>query len=145
MKGLAVGKYDIILKVEYGRPEYGGTRVATAEALLDVIEKELVIKGEITDFSISVNEAGNRIKSKISFKNTGNTEFNVEGLIELKNNQGGVVGQIPVNKTNILEGKEKNIEEFWKGSLPVGLYKAELVLIYGEDKIVTEETSFLVK
>ena len=145
MKGLVVGNYGIILRAKYGKPEHGGIKVTMAEALLEVIEKELVIKGEITDFSMNVNEAGNRIKSKISFKNTGNTEFSVEGLIELKNNQGRVVGQIAVNKINILEGKEKNIEEFWKGSLPVGLYKAELTLIYGEGKMVSGEASFLVK
>ena len=144
-KGLSVGNYGIILRAKYGKPEHGGIKVTMAEALLEVIEKELVIKGEITDFSMNVNEAGNRIKSKISFKNTGNTEFSIEGLIELKNNQGRVVGQIAINKINILEGKEKNIEEFWKGSLPVGLYKAELTLIYGEGKMVSGEASFLVK
>jgi hypothetical protein len=144
-KGLSVGDYGIILRAKYGKPEYGGIRVATAEALLDVIEKELVIKGEITDFNIKVTESVNRIISKVSFKNTGNTEFSVEGLIELKNNQGRTVGQIPVNKTNILEGKERSIEEFWKGSLPVGLYKAELVLIYGEEKTVGKEVFFTVE
>jgi len=145
IKGLPVGNYDVIIKAEYSEPEYGGIRVAKAEALLEVIEKELVIKGEVTDFSIEIVEAGNRIKSKISFKNTGNTEFTVEGLIELKNSAGKTVGQIAINKINILEGKEKSIEEFWKGSLPVGLYKAELTLVYGEGKMVSGEASFLVK
>lgn len=144
-KGLSVGNYGIMLKAKYGRPEYEGIKVVMVEALLEVIEKELIIKGEITDFNIEIVEAGNKIKSKISFRNTGNSDFSVEGLIELKNNQGRVVGQISVNRTSILAGKEKIIEEFWEGSLPAGLYKAELVLIYGEDKIVTEETSFLVK
>ena len=144
-KGLSVGNYSIILRAKYGRPEYGEIKVATVEVLLEVIEKELIVEGEITDFNIEVNETGNKIKSKISFKNIGNTEFSVEGLIELKNNQGRVVGQIPVNKISILAGKEKSIEEFWEGSLPAGLYKAELTLVYGEGKIVTEETSFLVK
>ncbi|HZK40940.1 MAG TPA: hypothetical protein VFC91_05225 [Atribacterota bacterium] len=145
IKGLPVGNYAVIIKAEYSEPEYGGIRVAKAEALLEVIEKELVIKGEVTDFSIEIVEAGNRIKSKISFKNTGNTEFTVEGLIELKNSAGKTVGQIAINKINILEGKEKSIEEFWKGSLPVGLYKAELTLVYGEGKMVSGEASFLVK
>ncbi|HAJ33014.1 MAG TPA: hypothetical protein DCK79_06545 [Candidatus Atribacteria bacterium] len=144
-KGLPVGNYNVVIKAEYSKPEYGGTKVAMAEALLEVIEKELVIEGEITDFSIEVTETENRIISKISFKNTGNTEFSVEGLIELKNNQGRVVGQIPVNKTSILAGKEKRIKELWKGNLPVGLYKAVVTLIYGEGKMATGETLFLVK
>lgn len=144
-KGLSVGNYSIILRAKYGRPEYGEIKVATVEVLLEVIEKELIVEGEITDFNIEVAKTENRIISKISFRNTGNTEFSVEGLIELKNNQGRVVGQIPVNKTSILAGKEKGIEEFWEGSLPAGLYKAELTLVYGEGKIVTGETSFLVK
>jgi len=145
MKGLSVGNYSVEIKAEYGKPEYGGIKVTATKTLLEIIEKELIIEGEISDFSIEVSETENRIISKISFKNTGNTEFNIEGLIELKNNQGRVVGQVPVNRTNILAGKEKRIEELWEGSLPVGLYQAELVLIYGEGKIVTGETSFLVK
>jgi hypothetical protein len=144
-KGLSVGNYGVTIRTKYGKTQYGGVRVAKMEALLEVIEKELIIEGEIADFSIVVSETKNRIISKISFKNTGNTEFNVEGLIELKKNQGKVVGQIPVNKISILAGKEKRIEELWEGSLPDGLYKAELVLIYGEDQIATGETSFLVK
>ena len=145
MKGLAVGNYDVIIKAKYGRPEYGGVKVVMAKSLLKVIEKELIIEGEISDFNIEVAKTENRIISKISFKNIGNTEFSVEGLIELKNNQGRVVGQIPVNKINILEGKEKSIEEFWKGSLPVGLYKAELVLIYGEGEMVSKEIYFTIE
>jgi hypothetical protein len=145
MKGLPVGNYNVVIKAEYGKPEYGGIKAATAKTLLEIIEKELIIEGEIADFSIEVSETENRIISKISFKNTGNTEFNVEGLIELKNSELKTVGQIPVNKISILAGKEKSIEEFWKGSLPVGLYKAVVTLIYGEGKIASGEASFLVK
>lgn len=145
MKGMTVGNYDVIIKARYSRSEYGGIRVAMAEALLEVIEKELIIKGEITDFRIEIVEAENKIKSRISFKNTGNTEFNVEGLIELKNDKGRVVGQIPVNKISILAGKEKDIEELWKGNLLTGLYKAELVLIYGEGEIVSKEIYFTIE
>ena len=145
MKGLTVGNYDVIIKAKYSRPEYGGIRVAMEEALLEVIERELIIRGEIVDFNIDVNEDGNRIISKISFKNTGNTEFDLEGLIEIKNSAGKTVGQIPVNETSILAGKERSIEEFWEGSLPAGLYKAELVLIYGEGEIISKEIYFTIE
>lgn len=145
MKGLRIGEYRVTIRAEYSKPEYGGTKVAMTEALLEVIEKELIIEGKITEFSIEVNETGNKIKSKISFKNIGNTEFNVEGLIELKNDQGRTVGQIPVNETSILAGKEKRIEELWEGSLPAGLYEAELVLIYGEGEMVSKEIYFTIE
>ncbi len=145
MKGLSVGNYSVEIKAEYSEPEYGGIKVAATKTLLEIIEKELIMEGEIADFSIEVSETENLIISKISFKNTGNTEFNVEGLIELKNNQGKVVGQIPVNQTTFLAGKEKDIEELWEGSLPAGLYQAELTLVYGEGETVSKEIYFTIE
>ena len=55
------------------------------------------------------------------------------------------MGQIPVNKIELAEKEEKRLGQNWSGTLPVGLYKAVVTLIYGGDKMVSGEASFLVK
>lgn len=144
-KGLPVGNYQAIVSAEYSKPEFGGIKKVAATAKITVIEKELVLKGEISKFTVDSIKSGEAVVPQLFFKNTGNTEFSVEGLIELKNSAGKTVGQIPVNKIKLAEKEEKRLGQNWSGTLPVGLYKAVVTLIYGGDKIITEEASFLVK
>jgi len=144
-KGLPAGNYYAIISVEYSRLEFGGIKKAVATAKISVIEKELVLKGEISKFTVDSIKSGEAVVPQLYFKNTGNTEFTVEGLIELKNSAGKTVGQIPVNKVKLAEKDEKRLGMNWSGTLPVGLYKAVVTLIYGGDKMVSGEASFLVK
>jgi len=110
-----------------------------------VLEKIPVISGEILRFTVDSIKSGEAVVPQLFFKNTGNTEFTVEGLIELKNSAGKTVGQIPVNKIKLAENEEKRLGGNWSGTLPVGLYKAVVTLIYGGGKMVSGEASFLVK
>jgi len=144
-KGLPAGDYQAIVNVEYSKQEFGGIKKAVATAKITVIEKELVLKGEISSFTVDSIKSGEAVVPQLFFKNTGNTEFAVEGLIELKNSAGKTVGQIPVNKVKLAEKEEKRVGGNWSGTLPVGLYKAVATLIYGEGKMVSGEASFLVK
>lgn len=144
-KGLPTGDYQAIVNAEYSKPEFGGIKKSVATAKISVIEKELVLKGGISNFAIDSIKSGEAVVPQLFFKNTGNTEFSVEGLIELKNSAGKTVGQIPVNKIKLAEKEEKRLGMIWSGTLPVGLYKAVVTLIYGGDKIVSGEASFLVK
>ena len=144
-KGLPVGNYQAIVNAEYSKPEFGGTKKAVATAKITVIEKELVLKGEISKFTVDSIKSGEAVVPQLYFKNTGNTDFSVEGLIELKNSAGKTVGQIPVNKIKLAEKEEKRLGQNWSGTLPVGLYKAVVTLIYGGGKMATGEASFLVK
>jgi len=144
-KGLPTGNYQAIVSAEYSKPEFGGIKKAVATAKIMVIEKELVLRGEISSFTIDSIKSGEAVVPKLFFKNTGNTEFSVEGLIELKNSAGKAVGQIPINKIKLAEREEKRLGGSWNGTLPTGLYKAVVTLIYGGDKIATGEVSFLVK
>jgi len=144
-KGLDEGEYRAIAIAEFGKPEYGILRKAAAIAKVMVIEDKLILEGEISKFNIDSIKSGEAVEPELFFKNTGNTELSVEGLIELKDNTGKTVGQIPINKTEVKEGEEKRLGESWSGILPTGSYKAVVTLIYAEDKIITDETSFLVK
>lgn len=144
-KGLPTGDYQVIVSAEYSKPEFGGIKKAVATARVMVIEKELVLGGEISSFTIDSIKSGEAVVPQLFFKNTGNTEFSVEGLIELKNSAGKAVGQIPINKIKLAEREEKRLGGSWNGTLPTGLYKAVVTLIYGGDKIAIGEASFLVK
>jgi len=144
-KGLPQGEYRAEVMVNYGLLEYSEMRTAKAQVEFTVLEKIPVIAGEISKFTVDSIKSGEAVVPQLFFKNTGNTEFTVEGLIELKNSAGKTVGQIPVNKIELAGKEEKRLGGNWSGTLPVGLYKAVVTLIYGGDKMVSGEASFLVK
>ncbi len=144
-QGLSQGEYTATVKLAYGLLEYSEMRVVKVQTKLTVIEKEIIIAGKIAEFSVDSVKSGETIIPELFFENTGNTDFSVEGLIELKNSKGKTVGQIPVNRTLIPAEISKRIGGSWSGNLPPGLYKAVATLIYGEGKMVTKETSFLAK
>ncbi len=144
-EGLPQGEYTAEAVVNYGLSQYNEMRTAKALIKFTVLEKIPVIAGEISKFTVDSVKSGEAVVPQLFFKNTGNTEFSVEGLIELKNSAGKTVGQIPVNKIKLAEKEEKRLGRNWSGILPVGLYKAVLTLIYGGGKMVSGEASFLVK
>lgn len=144
-EGLPQGEYTASVRLEYGKPEYGETRIAKAETKFEVVEKEIVIDGEIVEFTMPSVESGEPIVPKLLLKNTGNTDFEVEGLIELKNSEGKTVGQIPIPATPVAVGETKRLGQAWEGNLPKGLYTAVTTLILGGEKILTAEASFVVK
>jgi hypothetical protein len=144
-KGLPQGEYIAEAMVSYGLLEYNEMRTAKTQVKFTVLEKIPVIAGEISGFTIDSVKSGEAVVPQLFFRNTGNTEFTVEGLIELKNSAGKTVGQIPINKIKLAEKEEKRLGMIWSGTLPVGLYKAVVTLIYAGDKIITGEASFLVK
>ncbi len=144
-KGLPQGEYTAEAIINYGLSQYNEMRTAKALIKFTVMEKIPVIAGEISKFTVDSIKSGEAVVPQLFFKNTGNIDFTVEGLIELKNSAGKTVGQIPVNKIELAEKEEKRLGQNWSGTLPVGLYKAVVTLIYGGDKMVSGEASFLVK
>ena len=144
-KGLPQGGYIAETIINYGLSQYNEMRTVRAQVKFTVLEKIPVIAGEISKFTVDSIKSGEAVVPQLFFKNTGNTEFSIEGLIELKNSAGKTVGQIPINKIKFEENQEKRLGRNWSGTLPVGLYKAVVTLIYGGDKMVNGEASFLVK
>jgi len=144
-KGLPQGEYRAEVILNYGLSKYNEMRTVRDQVKFTVLEKIPVIAGEISKFTVDSIKSGEAVVPQLFFKNTGNTEFSVEGLIELKNSGGKTVGQIPVNKVKLAEKQEKRLGGNWSGTLPTGLHKAVVTLIYGGDKIATGEVLFLVK
>lgn len=144
-KGVPQGEYIAEAIINYGLSQYNEMRTVKDQVKFTVLEKIPVIAGEISKFIVDSIKSGEAVIPQLFFKNTGNTEFTVEGLIELKNSAGKTVGQVPINKIKLAEKEEKRLGGNWSGTLPVGLYKAVVTLIYGGDKMVSGEASFLVK
>jgi len=138
-KGLPMGTYTAIVNVKYL------DKVATTMTIFNVLEKEIIQAGEIVEFIIPEANAGNIvIIPKLLFKNTGNINIHVEGMIELKNSQGMSVGYIPVDRIEITPEVVMRLGGTWQGELSPGLYKAKATLIFGDGKMITKETLFLV-
>ncbi len=139
-KGLPMGTYTAIAKVKYS-----DEGIATALTNIEVIEKEIIQAGEIVELSIPKAQAGEVfILPQLLFKNTGNVTLQVEGIIELENSQGVTVGQITVERKTIEPDMIKRLGGDWRGELPPGLYQAVATLIFGDGKMVTKTSSFLV-
>jgi len=140
VKGLPIGTYTAIAKVKYS-----DEKIATAMTNIEVIEKEIIQAGEIIELSVPKAKAGEVvILPKLLFKNTGNVTLEVEGIIELKNTQGMTVGQIIVDRKMIEPDMIKRLGKDWRGELPPGLYKIEATLIFGDGKMITKTSPFLV-
>lgn len=137
--GLLSGEYTGLAKINY-YPD----KMATKENRFIVLEKEIILSGEITEFTIPGVSPGETILPQLFFKNTGNIASYVEGIIELQNSEGKTVGQIPIERTIIPEGKTEKLKAAWQGDLPLGLYQGIARLILGGEKLVTEKTSFLI-
>ena len=137
--GLPVGDYTAIARIHNE-----GRKLAIAETQFKVIEKELIVDGKITEFSLKWENSDQLVIPKLLFKNTGNTSSETEGIIKIKNSQGKVVGQIAIQRTSTAPGETERLGSNWQGNLPPGLYTASVTLILGNDMLSKAQTSFLV-
>ncbi|MEW6617808.1 MAG: hypothetical protein AB1422_00400 [bacterium] len=139
-KGLPIGTYTATVKIKYS-----DEKIVTATTNINVIEKEIIQAGEIIELTIPKVNAGNvLILPKLLFRNTGNVPLQVEGMIELENSQGMTVGQITIDRKTIEIDMTQRLGASWQGELPAGLYKAVATLIFGDGKMITKTSPFLV-
>jgi hypothetical protein len=117
--------------------------IASIEKSFNVLEKEIIISAEIVRFNIPTTLVHRNIIPELIVKNTGNVEVEIEGMIELKK-RNRVVGQIFIEPICIKPGRSINIGKPWQGELPMGLYSATATLIYASDKMLNNETTFMI-
>ncbi|MDI6781318.1 MAG: hypothetical protein QME49_04330 [bacterium] len=118
-------------------------KISSATAKVVALEKELIVKGEIIKFVVPTTTLGDMIMPELEFKNTGNVDISVEGMISFQKRD-KTVGQMFIEHETISEGQSIRLGGVWKGELPMGIYRATATLIYGNDKMVTAETSFMI-
>lgn len=111
----------------------------------------IVENGKVEEFSAPWFSTKAPIDFITRIANLGNIHFRPQGTIEIKNWRGKSVDTISINETNgnVLPESIRRFEESWNPESsffgPIGMYKAELSLTYGESqKGLTETVIFWV-
>ncbi|HAJ33015.1 MAG TPA: hypothetical protein DCK79_06550 [Candidatus Atribacteria bacterium] len=138
--GLPKGEYQVRLKVKDGERE-----VAEIEKRFKIF-KEKEISGKIIEFSVPQAKSGEAIIPKIIFKNQSIEILPVWGFFKIINNKGQEIANVIIDKVDVPASADKEFEVSWQPEkrLPVGLYKAEVIAIFGKDQADHRESLFLV-
>ena len=137
--GLPVGEYVAVATVQYdvGKTENLRTKFS-------VIEGKRIVKAEISELIVPTVKVGAQVIPMLRVKNIGNVPLNLEGVIELQNAQGRVIGKIDIKETDLAPDTTEDLGKRFEGQLAVGLYKVVAKLTYGKGEVLTAETMFLV-
>jgi hypothetical protein len=76
-----------------------------------------------------------------TFENTGNIHVKASGTIEIFNNFGKKVDEIPVDEKTVLPGSKRTFEAKWLREVLLGKYTAKLTVRYGSGNSVQRATT----
>ncbi|MBV8205325.1 MAG: hypothetical protein JO041_00915, partial [Acidobacteria bacterium] len=101
--------------------------------------------------AIAVSEAtltppaeNRNLNLKFMMANNSNTHLFPKPKVAILDASNKVVARAEAESARFMPGQKNWIEVPWAGSLPAGNYKAILTLLYGQDKLYTEEFPFVV-
>lgn len=121
--------------------------VVTSQAVTSLIfvriAGEIVESGTIRTFRVQKRLVDTpTTEISLRFENKGNVHLRPHGSIVIRNMWGKEVGSIPVNKQshygNVLPASVREFDLAWSmpfSVISIGRYKAEAILVYGEDTI----------
>lgn len=139
-EGLPEGEYRVILKVKDGERE-----ITETERQFKIFEEEK-ISGRIIEFFMPKVKSRGAITPKIVIRNQSLEVLPVWGFFKIINNKGKEVANIIIDKVDVPVSGDRELEVSWQPEkrLPVGLYKAEVIAIFGKDQADHRESLFLV-
>ena len=139
-EGLPEGEYQVRLKVKAGERE-----IAETEKRFRIFE-EKEISGRIIEFFVPQAKVGEVIIPKIVIRNQSLEVLPVWGFFKVINNKGQEIANVIIDKVDIPVSGDRELEVSWQPEkrLPVGLYKAEVIAIFGKDQADHRESLFLV-
>jgi hypothetical protein len=139
-EGLPEGEYQAKLKVNNGERE-----IAETEKRFRIFE-EKEISGKIIEFTVPQTKSGEAIIPKIVFRNQSIEILPVWGFFKVINNKGQEIAEIIIDRVDVPASGDRELEVSWQPEkrLAVGLYKAEVIAIFGEDQADQRESLFLV-
>jgi tetratricopeptide (TPR) repeat protein len=139
-EGLPEGEYQVKLKLKDKERE-----IAETEKQFRIFEEEEVL-GKIIEFILPQTKSGEAIIPKIVFKNQSLETLPVWGFFKVIDNKGKEIAEIIIDRVEVPASADKELEVSWQPEkrLPVGLYKAELIIIFKEDQADRRECLFLV-
>ena len=139
-EGLPEGEYQVKMKINDGE-----RKIAETEKQFRIFE-EKEISGKIIEFTVPQTKSGEAIIPKIVFKNKSIEILSVWGFFKIVNNKGQEIANIIIDRVEVPASADKESEVNWQPEkrLPVGLYKAELIIIFGDNQADHRQSLFLV-
>ena len=98
----------------------------------------------VSDATLSPPAANRNLNLKFLMNNNSNTHLFPQPKLAILDATNKLVARAEAESKRFLPGQKDWIEVPWAGSLPPGNYKAILTLLYGQDKLYTEEFPFAV-
>lgn len=139
-EGLPEGKYQVKTKINDGERE-----ITETEKQFRILEEEK-ISGRIIEFFIPQVKSRKAITPKIVIRNQSLEILPVWGFFKVINNKGQEIANVIIDKVDVSVSGDRELEVSWQPEkrLPVGLYKAEVIAIFGKDQADHRESLFLV-
>ena len=139
-EGLPEGEYKVILKLKDGERE-----IAETEKRFRIYEEQ-EISGRIIEFFVPQAKVGEAIIPKIVIRNQSLEVLPVWGFFKVINNKGQEIANVIIDKVDVSVSGDGELEVSWQPEkrLTVGLYKAEVIAIFGKDQADHRESLFLV-
>ncbi|MDO9555100.1 MAG: O-antigen ligase family protein, partial [Atribacterota bacterium] len=138
--GLPEGEYQVRLKIK------DEDRVIAETEKRFRIYEEQEISGRIIEFFVPQAKVGEVIIPKIVIKNQSLEVLPVWGFFKVINNKGQEIANVIIDKVDVPVSGDRELEVGWQPEkrLTVGLYKAEVIAIFGKDQADHGESLFLV-
>lgn len=96
--------------------------------------------GSITSFTSGRPDQNNPLEFKITLKNEGNTHILANGILNIMDKDGNVLGKKEFGPINTLSGETRECKAEWLGELPEGTYDAIATLDIGGGAPLVAET-----
>jgi len=138
--GLPEGEYQVRLKIK------DEDRVIAETEKRFRIYEEQEISGRIIEFFVPQAKVGEVIIPKIVIRNQSLEVLPVWGFFKVINNKGQEIANVIIDKVDVSVSGDGELEVSWQPEkrLTVGLYKAEVIAIFGKDQADHRESLFLV-
>ena len=139
-EGLPEGEYQVRLKVKDGERE-----IAETMKQFKIFE-EGKISGRIIEFFVPQVKSEEVIIPKIIFRNQSTEILPVWGFFKIIDNKGQEIANIIIDRVDVLAFADKELEVSWQPEkrLLVGMYKAELIIIFEENQTNRRECLLIV-
>lgn len=98
----------------------------------------------ISDATLSPPAASRNLNLKFLLANNSNTHLFPQPRLAVLDSSNKVVARAESESKRFLPGQKDWVEVPWAGVLPPGSYKAILTVLYGQDKLYTQEFPFTV-
>jgi len=98
----------------------------------------------VSDTTLSPPAGNRNLNLKVLLANNSNTHLFPQPKLAILDSDNRLVARAETESKRFLPGQKDWIEVPWAGVLPPGNYKAILTLLYGQDKLYTQEFPFSV-